>query len=61
MSNTPDLFIVTEHAELLKKLAAWDIAYHQNDAPMVVNGHFILFWMQRGIATVRGVHDRHPL
>ncbi len=35
MSNTPDLFILAEHAELLKKLAEWDIAYHQNDAPVV--------------------------
>ena len=35
MSNTPDLFILSEHAELLKKLNAWDIAYHQNDAPVV--------------------------
>ncbi|MBO4625795.1 MAG: NAD-dependent DNA ligase LigA [Alphaproteobacteria bacterium] len=35
MSNTPDLFIIAEHAELMKKLAAWDIAYHQNDAPVV--------------------------
>lgn len=35
MSNTPDLFIIAEHAELLKKLAEWDIAYHQQDAPVV--------------------------
>ena len=35
MSNTPDLFIIAEHAGLLKKLNAWDIAYHQNDAPVV--------------------------
>ncbi len=35
MSKTPDLFILSEHAELLKKLSAWDIAYHQNDAPVV--------------------------
>jgi len=35
MSNTPDLFIIAEHSELLKKLAEWDIAYHQNDAPVV--------------------------
>ena len=35
MSNTPDLFIIAEHAELLKKLSEWDIAYHQNDAPVV--------------------------
>ncbi len=31
----PDLFILSEHAELLKKLQQWDIAYHQNDAPVV--------------------------
>ena len=31
----PDLFIRAEHAELLKKLSEWDIAYHQNDAPIV--------------------------
>ncbi|MBD5391603.1 NAD-dependent DNA ligase LigA [bacterium] len=35
MSNTPDLFIRAEHADLLKKLSEWDIAYHQNDAPIV--------------------------
>lgn len=35
MSNTPDLFILAEHADLLKKLSEWDIAYHQNDAPIV--------------------------
>ncbi len=35
MKNTPDLFILSEHAELMKKLTAWDIAYHQNDAPIV--------------------------
>ncbi len=35
MKNTPDLFIRAEHAELLKKLSEWDIAYHQNDAPVV--------------------------
>lgn len=35
MKNIPDLFILSEHAELLKKLAQWDIAYHQNDAPIV--------------------------
>ena len=35
MKNTPDLFILAEHAELIKKLNAWDIAYHQNDAPIV--------------------------
>ncbi|MBD5388906.1 NAD-dependent DNA ligase LigA [bacterium] len=35
MSKIPDLFIQAEHADLLKKLAEWDVAYHQNDAPMV--------------------------
>ena len=35
MAKTADLFIRAEHAELLKKLNAWDIAYHQNDAPIV--------------------------
>ncbi|MBO5833552.1 MAG: NAD-dependent DNA ligase LigA [Alphaproteobacteria bacterium] len=35
MSKTPDLFILSEHAQLLKKLQEWDIAYHQNDAPIV--------------------------
>lgn len=35
MEKTPDLFILSEHAELVKKLNAWDIAYHQNDAPVV--------------------------
>lgn len=35
MKNIPDLFILSEHAELLKKLHEWDIAYHQNDAPVV--------------------------
>lgn len=35
MSKIPDLFIRAEHADLLKKLNAWDIAYHQNDAPVV--------------------------
>ncbi len=35
MKNVPDLFILTEHAELLEKLALWDVAYHQNDAPIV--------------------------
>ncbi len=34
-NNTPDLFIIAEHADLIKKLAAWDIAYHQNDSPIV--------------------------
>lgn len=35
MKNTPDLFTLSEHAELLQKLHDWDIAYHQNDAPIV--------------------------
>ncbi len=35
MKNVPDLFVLAEHADLLKKLNAWDIAYHQNDAPIV--------------------------
>lgn len=35
MSKIPDLFVRGEHAELLKKLNEWDIAYHQNDAPVV--------------------------
>lgn len=35
MNKTPDLFVLTEHADLLKKLNEWDIAYHQNDAPVV--------------------------
>ena len=35
MKNTPDLFILSEHNELIKKLKQWDIAYHQNDAPIV--------------------------
>ena len=35
MKNVPDLFILSEHAELLKKLQEWDVAYHQNDAPIV--------------------------
>ncbi len=35
MGKTADLFIRSEHADLLKKLNAWDIAYHQNDAPIV--------------------------
>ena len=34
-TREPDLFIIAEHADLMKKLAAWDIAYHQNDAPVV--------------------------
>lgn len=35
MSKTPDLLVLAEHADLMKKLAAWDIAYHQKDAPVV--------------------------
>ena len=35
MADTLDLFIRAEHADLMKKLNAWDIAYHQNDAPIV--------------------------
>ena len=35
MKNVPDLFILSEHADLLTKLQEWDIAYHQNDAPVV--------------------------
>ena len=35
MTKIPDLFIRAEHADLLKKLNAWDVAYHQNDAPIV--------------------------
>ncbi|MBE6458025.1 MAG: NAD-dependent DNA ligase LigA [Alphaproteobacteria bacterium] len=35
MKNVPDLFILSEHADLLEKLKQWDIAYHQNDAPIV--------------------------
>ena len=35
MKTGPDLFILSEHSELLEKLKAWDIAYHQNDAPVV--------------------------
>ncbi|MBR5153401.1 MAG: NAD-dependent DNA ligase LigA [Alphaproteobacteria bacterium] len=35
MKKVPDLFILSEHADLLKKLKAWDVAYHQNDAPIV--------------------------
>lgn len=35
MKNVPDLFILSEHHDLLKKLNEWDIAYHQNDAPIV--------------------------
>lgn len=35
MAKIADLFIRSEHADLLKKLNAWDVAYHQNDAPIV--------------------------
>ena len=35
MVKTADLFVRAEHADLMKKLNAWDIAYHQNDAPIV--------------------------
>ena len=35
MTKIPDLFILSEHNDLLKKLAEWDVAYHQNDAPVV--------------------------
>jgi DNA ligase (NAD+) len=35
MPETPDLFIKAEHADLIAKLQQWDIAYHQNDAPVV--------------------------
>ncbi len=35
MQKTPDLLILAEHADLMKKLNEWDIAYHQNDAPVV--------------------------
>lgn len=35
MLKTPDLFIIAEHSDLLKKLSEWDIAYHQKDAPIV--------------------------
>ena len=35
MTKIADLFIRSEHADLLKKLNAWDVAYHQNDAPIV--------------------------
>ncbi|MBR3148227.1 MAG: NAD-dependent DNA ligase LigA [Alphaproteobacteria bacterium] len=35
MAKTADLFIRAEHSDLMKKLNAWDIAYHQNDAPIV--------------------------
>lgn len=35
MKKIPDLLVLAEHADLMKKLAQWDIAYHQNDAPIV--------------------------
>ncbi len=35
MEKTADLVIRAQHADLLKKLNAWDVAYHQNDAPIV--------------------------
>lgn len=35
MAKTADLFIRAEHADLMKKLNAWDIAYHQKDSPIV--------------------------
>ena len=35
MAKVADLFIRSEHTDLLQKLNAWDIAYHQNDAPVV--------------------------
>lgn len=35
MAKVADLFIRSEHADLMKKLNAWDVAYHQNDAPIV--------------------------
>ncbi|MDR2412703.1 MAG: NAD-dependent DNA ligase LigA [Rickettsiales bacterium] len=35
MAKIPDLFIKAEHADLMQKLGAWDVAYHQNDAPLV--------------------------
>ena len=35
MAKIADFFIRSEHADLMKKLNAWDIAYHQNDAPVV--------------------------
>ena len=35
MEKTADLFTRAEHADLIKQLAEWDIAYHQNDAPIV--------------------------
>ncbi len=35
MAKIADLFIRSEHADLMKKLNAWDVAYHQNDEPVV--------------------------
>ncbi|MDR1337754.1 MAG: NAD-dependent DNA ligase LigA [Rickettsiales bacterium] len=35
MTKTADLFTKAEHADLIKKLREWEIAYHQNDAPVV--------------------------
>jgi DNA ligase (NAD+) len=35
MPKTADLFIKAEHADLIQKLQLWDVAYHQNDAPVV--------------------------
>ena len=35
MRKTPDLLILAEHADLMRKLSQWDIAYHKNDAPIV--------------------------
>ncbi|MDR1361315.1 MAG: NAD-dependent DNA ligase LigA, partial [Rickettsiales bacterium] len=35
MPSKADLFITAEHADLIKKLRQWEIAYHQNDAPLV--------------------------
>ena len=35
MATEPDLFIIAEHTDLINKLSVWDIAYHQNDAPVV--------------------------
>ena len=48
MAKIADLFIRSEHADLMKKLNAWDIAYHQNDAPIVDDATYdtakIVFW-----------------
>ncbi len=35
LNNKIDLFTKTEYDALIKKLRAWDTAYHQNDAPVV--------------------------